>query len=318
MQTVNLIPDRVTIINQGSTVLDDINGGPPNDETEQPPSPPGKPRVWTVFVAIVLALVAAIVWQIVIVLVVVLPGMSLGADLQVRLMERLSTTPMFILMSVGGQMAFGLGAVFGARLSPEPLRERLGLLPVKTSRSIYPLSMLATLIPTAVGFGLAEALALILPPDPSFQMMFDNLTLTASAPFVLYIALAPGICEELMFRGYIQRRLLQRWTPVRAIGIATVIFALMHITPHAIVATFPIGLWLGVVAWRSGSIGPGILCHAFINGSVNAWRVLVKFGEISEMAQYIFLAVSLCVGLICFILALKSFQNAEAESPGHA
>ena len=300
--------------------MDDINGALPDDDLEQPASPPRQPRVWTVFVSIVLALVAAIAWQVVIVVILVFDDVSSGADQQQltqNLTERIATPTMFMLLAVGGQIAFGLAALIPARLSSEPVPQRLGLFRPQPSWHVYPLAMLGSLVPLAIGFSLAHVIALFLSPDPSVQMMYDKMTVAVSVPFVLFIALAPGFCEELFFRGYVQRRLLQRWSPAWAIGVTSVIFALMHVTPHAIAAVLPIGLWFGFVAWRCGSVGPCILCHAFVNGAVNAWRVVVKFGEIPDTAQHVFLGASLCVGLVCFVLLLKCFRNAESETLPH-
>ena len=299
--------------------VDDVGDASNIEEPQGTASVARKPRVWSVFVAVVLALLAAIAWQIVVVGIVVSREVARGRaiqDITENLITELATPMMFMLISVGGQIAFGLGAFAGGWLSPEPLRERLGLLPVRGSWSVYPLAVCGSLAPLAVGHGLAEALALVLPPDPSVRMMYENMTLAAAAPFVLYIAVAPGICEELMFRGYVQRRLLQRWGPAWGIGVTSVIFALVHIAPHAIVAALPLGLWFGVIAWRSGSIGPGICCHAFVNGAVNAWRVVVKFGNVPEAMQNIVPAVSLLLGLVCFVVLLRRFANAPQE-PQH-
>ena len=42
-----------------------------------------------------------------------------------------------------------------------------------------------------------------------------------------------------------------------------------------VVFTLPIGVWLGIIAWRTGSIWPGIVCHAALNGLWNVWGILV-------------------------------------------
>ena len=61
-----------------------------------------------------------------------------------------------------------------------------------------------------------------------------------------------------------------------------VIFAAFHGTPLWAIAVLPLGLWLGVLAWRTGSLLPGMVCHGFINGGVNAFRVATKMGMFPE------------------------------------
>jgi len=94
---------------------------------------------------------------------------------------------------------------------------------------------------------------------------------------LLFISLAPGFSEELLFRGYMQRRLLERWNASAAILVTSLIFALFHITPHAVVFALPVGIWLGLMAWKSRSVWPGIVCHALINGMWNIWQLGVRF-----------------------------------------
>jgi hypothetical protein len=43
--------------------------------------------------------------------------------------------------------------------------------------------------------------------------------------------------------------------------------------PRQMAYLFPVCLWLGVVAWRTGSVWPGILCHAFLNGAWNVFQI---------------------------------------------
>jgi membrane protease YdiL (CAAX protease family) len=220
----------------------------------------------------------------------------------------------FILFAACAQLAFALAAVVPAWLSPVPLRERLGLLPVQTSRSIYPLAMLGSLAPLAVGFAIAHAFASLLRGNPTSMELFENLTPVSYVAFILFIATVPAVVEELLFRGYVQRRLLQRWKPAWAIAITATLFALMHVMPLDVVALFPFSLWLGVVAWKTGSVFPGMLCHAFVNGGVNVWRMIVRFAEISPTTQVIVVTAILLLSTACFVNSLRIFRQQDTAS----
>ena len=234
-------------------------------------------------------------------------------DLSQSLVERLATPGMFILFAGCAQLAFLLGAVVPAWLSPTQLRERLGLVPVQTSWSVYPLAALGSLFPLAIGFALAALLTLVLPADLSAMKLYEHITPGMSVVFVLFIAVVPGIVEELLFRGYIQRRLLERWRPAVAIGVSSVLFALVHVMPHTIVAVLPLGIWLGVVAWKSGSVYPGMLCHAFVNGGVNAWRFIVKFGDVPESVQIVVVLLVFLISAVCFFKLVLDFREPLVE-----
>ena len=300
----------------GGFMSDDVGQEVLDAELVQPTPFPAKPRVWTVFLAIVLATVVNIGVSVIVVVLLIGNAVSEGMsakkaaeDLPAMLMAPVA----FMLFIAVGGLAYATGAIIPARLSPTPWRERLGLSGKRVPARVYLLAMLGSLAPLALALGLAQALTLLIPPDESLQMLFDRLTLATAVPFVLSIAIVPGISEELMFRGYVQRRLLQRWSPAWAIGVTSLIFALVHVQPHTVAAAFPLGLWLGFLAWKCGSIGPSILCHAFINGSLNAWRVIVKFGEVPETAQTVVEVGSVLVGLVCLVLLLRLLSGAEKE-----
>jgi uncharacterized protein len=279
---------------------------------ELTPPPPAKPRVWTVFLALFVSLVLTVLVQAIAGAAIVVGQIVQGADpkeLAQHFAESLATPGMFILFAGCAQLAFFLGAVIPAWLSPTPLRERLGLVPVQTSWSVYPLAALGSLFPLAIGFALATLLALIIPADLSVMKLYENITPAMSVVFVLFIAVVPGIVEELLFRGYVQRRLLERWRPAVAIGITSVLFALVHVMPHSIVAVLPLGIWFGVVAWKSGSVYPGMLCHAFVNGGVNTWRFIVKFGDVPEAVQIVVVLLVVLISTVCFFKLVLDFRK---------
>ncbi len=114
--------------------------------------------------------------------------------------------------------------------------------------------------------------------------LFKNIDLATGVLLVAVIGLVPPIGEELFFRGYMQRRLLARWSPWVALPVVAVLFAISHGAPGWAVAVLPLGLWIGIMAWRTGSLWPGMITHAFVNGGINAWRVGAKLGAWPEEA----------------------------------
>ena len=94
------------------------------------------------------------------------------------------------------------------------------------------------------------------------------------SPFVLLatFAVAPAIIEELCFRGFLFSSLSKVMSPGRVIVITAVIFGLFHVlTGNALlierfVPTTLLGLILGWVAYRSGSVIPGMVMHFVHNG----------------------------------------------------
>ena len=92
----------------------------------------------------------------------------------------------------------------------------------------------------------------------------------------LAIGLLAPLSEEIVLRGAVLRSLLSKpllagrservnaWT---AIAISAVFFALIHFNPAQMPHAFVIGLLLGWMYWRTGSILPGVAYH-WANNSI--------------------------------------------------
>ena len=81
----------------------------------------------------------------------------------------------------------------------------------------------------------------------------------------LVVAATPAICEEALFRGFIMNG-LRRLGPVPAIGISALLFGIAHASIYRLLPTFFLGVVLGIVVWRSGSLVCGMVAHALNNG----------------------------------------------------
>ncbi|MGE0359359.1 MAG: ABC transporter permease subunit/CPBP intramembrane protease [Vicinamibacterales bacterium] len=112
----------------------------------------------------------------------------------------------------------------------------------------------------------------LLPPPESLTRAMQRLIQLGDDPMPLWvvwlvIGLTPALCEELFFRGLIFAglRRLGAWP---AVLIAALLFGLAHASIYRLLPTFTLGVLLGVVRWRSGSVVPGIVMHAVNNGLV--------------------------------------------------
>jgi uncharacterized protein len=84
------------------------------------------------------------------------------------------------------------------------------------------------------------------------------------------IALTPAICEEVLFRGWLQTTLRRRFSAPLTIAIQGVIFALFHTNPLSVVALAFVGFYLGYLFERSGSLFASMTAHCLYNGTIVA------------------------------------------------
>ena len=87
---------------------------------------------------------------------------------------------------------------------------------------------------------------------------------------VVVSAISVGICEETGFRGYMQRPIEQRYGAPVAILISSLFFMALHLTkgwatPGMVPIVFGAGVLLGLLAWSSGSLIPGMIGHAVMD-----------------------------------------------------
>jgi sodium transport system permease protein len=90
----------------------------------------------------------------------------------------------------------------------------------------------------------------------------------SQAPYwqlVLLIAVLPAVCEELAFRGFILSGLRRSGNTARAIVISALLFGFAHgVMQQSMIASI-VGMLIGYVAVKTGSILPGIVFHAIHN-----------------------------------------------------
>jgi membrane protease YdiL (CAAX protease family) len=103
----------------------------------------------------------------------------------------------------------------------------------------------------------------LVPPETA-QKALDQAGGSIVATIVLVGILGP-IAEEIFFRGFVLPGLVKRFGVVRSLLLSSLIFGLFHIDPGAIVPTFALGLALGWVYLKTGSIWPAMFAHGLHN-----------------------------------------------------
>ncbi len=122
--------------------------------------------------------------------------------------------------------------------------------------------------------------------------------------------LAAPLCEELFFRGFLQRGF--REAP-RGIVLTALIFSACHFDPVGLLARFELGVLFGLLAWKSGSVWPAVGAHAANNGVTTLLYFLGDAGDDTPLGWKL--------PLLCFaagnlaLLALTRFAGEHLRSP---
>ena len=80
------------------------------------------------------------------------------------------------------------------------------------------------------------------------------------------VSISAGICEEIVYRGYLQRQFLAlTGSPIIAVLAQGIIFGVGHAYQGAkqVVVITVLGLLFGLLAWWRKNLRPGIIVHAW-------------------------------------------------------
>lgn len=163
---------------------------------------------------------------------------------------------------LGSSAVLVLGSFATAWIARVPVRAALGLR--SPPPLVYLLACLAAVSASPVG-GLFVGIAKAVAPGFTFGTLDTMSQQVGAIPLWLAIpvfAFLPGISEETLFRGLLQRAIRRPWL---AVSLSGLLFAAYHVDPHHAAGTLPIGLLLAWLAWRTDSLLVPIAGHTSFN-----------------------------------------------------
>jgi membrane protease YdiL (CAAX protease family) len=188
-----------------------------------------------------------------------------------------------------------------------PLGPSLALAPL--GRAGITIAVCAGMALWAASVGLLSLQTIAWPPSEEFLETFRRLhaALQPRGVFdamlsIFAIAVVPALCEEILFRGVILPSLARVLPVVLAVAASALLFGVIHVDwvssgpaftriPFAIV----VGVGLGALRARTGSLVAPILAHAVLN-TITFVTVLATGAEAEMEIQEPVLAAALLVG----------------------
>jgi ABC-2 type transport system permease protein/sodium transport system permease protein len=191
--------------------------------------------------------------------------------------------------------------------------------------SLWPLAIELVLLAQRSGLASLneETVAKLLPGVESLLEKWRSV----SPLLVLFaLGLMPAICEEFFFRGYLLGAFRGRMPAWLAIGLSALLFGFFHLSVGGLIATERVlsstllGIVLGWICWRTGSVLPGIVLHALHNSlmlSLGIWSTELKSRgwdiQMGKQVPAVWLLAS--AALIVFGLALVWLGAARNAAP---
>lgn len=181
------------------------------------------------------------------------------------------TRELIISNSAGQLLGLALPALLMARLHSSRITGYLRLRGVDTSLLLLAVGGLIGLQPIVQWLAqLNQHL-----PLPETVRMFEQTQLELiqsvldsglGVPFnLVMLAVIPGLCEELLFRGYAQRQFERAGGAFWGVFASGVLFGCYHLRPSQLAPLVVLGFYLAYLVWRTGSLWPAILVHMLHN-----------------------------------------------------
>jgi sodium transport system permease protein len=136
-------------------------------------------------------------------------------------------------------------------------------------RMASPLSFIAAAVLGLSLWPFAYELVLVQSPDRLIKAQIDAVPLAWK---LIALALVPAACEELFFRGFLQTTFRANMAGPLAVILSSTLFGLFHVVVRdalffeRFAPTCFLGLILGIVCLKTGSVWPGIMLHCIHNG----------------------------------------------------
>ena len=186
------------------------------------------------------------------------------------------TTVFFWINTTGQITVFALGSLLVTRLAAEPgARRRFLRLQINSDTHKYILwAIILTIFayPAVIFLGWLNAFL----PVPGWmaemqQSMDEMIAKLLGSENILWlglfhIGLVPSICEEIMYRGYVQRSLEKSWGIWTAIIVSGLIFGAYHLQITRILPLAALGMLFAYITYVSNSLIPAMVAHLVNNG----------------------------------------------------
>ncbi len=157
--------------------------------------------------------------------------------------------------------------------------------------------------------------------EETYKLLVETHSVLELLYIIIIVSVTPALCEEVLFRGLIQKNILLGSNVTLSWIVTGVIFALYHVNPFLVVPLMLIGMFFSFLLHRSQTIILPMIAH-FTNNVISAMQAFTWHDEPSRGSLSIFeqastpmpLVLILIVGFglvfaISFIMYLKTTSS---------
>lgn len=154
--------------------------------------------------------------------------------------------------------------------------------------------------------------------EETYKILVQAHTLPELFFVIIVAALTPSICEEILFRGLVQKNFTLASNGVRGFLTTGIIFGLYHLNPFLVVPLVALGVYFSFLQYRSQTLLLPIIAH-FVNNTLSTIAAYVYgfdkanvpslfMQEAEELTTTLAISSMIFFGVIFFII-LKLYIN---------
>lgn len=202
------------------------------------------------------------------------------------------------------QITVNLVVLFGGATALLLRRYRLNPLQALALRApkpmVWPAVILLAPCGMLTGTGLFRLADRFLPVPPEMVRAFSEALLPPDISLLqilFFLAILPGVIEELTFRGLLLHGLHRRLHPAALVVVVGLVFGVFHVALFRVLPTAWLGMVFALVTLLTGSVFPAMLAH-LLNNALGLWAARNEWplGEL-DLPHYLAGAAGLAVAL---------------------
>ena len=222
-----------------------------------------------------------------------------------------------LLNSLAYIVAYTVPVWFFLAISKGKAVESFGLTLSLAKRDAGLTSAAMMFLGTATCFAASYVNSLLFPiSEEAAELYFSNDIRGGYVLILMFIstAIVPAFVEELLFRGVVLSS-IRPYSESGAILISALLFGLMHQTPFQLLYATAIGVILGIIRVKTGSIWTGVLVH-FCNNFLSVVQTYLLDCYDVYTGNVVYTIITLSISAVGFVLGGALYTKKQREEKG--
>lgn len=131
----------------------------------------------------------------------------------------------------------------------------------------------------------------------------NNVSSSATFSSILFLCVLPAFIEEVIFRGVFLKKLLYKFSPIKAMIYSSLVYSILHLDISSVLPQFLLGMILCLISFSTNSVIAAMISHFCYN------LIIVAFEY--QVLQYISnnIIIAFLISLFALIVGVTYFRN---------